>query len=119
MDCIYVLRNNKTNRSYVGRTYHPNKRFRQHMNLLKARTHPNNLMQYDFERFGVDSFEFEVVLEKENLGRTYAEGEWMKKLKTYDPRYGYNFNDPYFRKNGNKPTINLINCMAKDGLIAI
>lgn len=95
MEYIYVLTNKITGRKYVGRSCTPYKRFRQHVNSLKARRHTNELMQYDFERFGIDSFEMEIVDSSSNFTRTSLEGTWMLKLKSYDTRYGYNYKDPF------------------------
>lgn len=95
MEYIYVLTNKETGRKYVGRSCVPEKRFRQHVNALKARRHTNELMQYDFERFGIDSFEMEIVDSSRNFTRTSLEGSWMLKLRTYDTRYGYNYKDPF------------------------
>lgn len=103
MQYIYLLKNKCTNRVYVGRTVHPVQRFKQHRNHLRAGTHPCELMQEDFYKYGENSFEFEVVEENECFTRKNIEGAWMIKLKTYDKRYGYNYKDPFFlRRTGIK-----------------
>ena len=97
MEYIYVLTNKATGRKYVGRSHYPDRRFREHTTALKSRRHANELMQYDFERFGIDSFGMEIIDSSINFTRTSLEGAWMIKLKTYDTRYGYNYKDPFFR----------------------
>ena len=94
MQYIYLLKNNKTNRIYVGRTEYPDIRYRQHIAALKAKRHTNELMQQDFDLYGIDSFSFEIIDQAENFVRTGREKEWMFKLKTYDKRFGYNYKDP-------------------------
>lgn len=95
MEYIYLIKNNVTNRRYVGRTSSPSKRFKQHFTALVGKRHPNELMQYDFERFGIDSFETEILEVSDNFTRTSAEGKWMLEFKTYDTKYGYNYKDPF------------------------
>lgn len=95
MEYVYLLKNKKTNRIYVGRTQWPEIRFRQHMNALKSGKHNNELMQSDFDVFGEDSFYLEVVEQKEHLTRSGIEGMWMLRLRTYDKRFGYNYKDPF------------------------
>lgn len=106
MDYIYLLKNNKTKRIYVGRTCKPKNRLKNHLNNLRANRHTNELLQKDYNQYGECSFEFEVVESIENLTRTSVERDWMIKLKTYDPKYGYNFNAPIFFHRTGKRTKN-------------
>lgn len=106
MEFIYSIRNNATGRRYIGRSRSPEHRFKQHINALKGRRHSNELMQYDFERFGIDSFELEVLEESEHLTRTGVEGKWIVKLGSYDTKLGYNYKDPYVWSRHGFPTKN-------------
>ena len=67
MQYIYLLKNNITNRIYVGRTGRPELRFRQHISALKSNRHTNELMQQDFNMYGVDSFSMEIVEQSEPI----------------------------------------------------
>ena len=95
MQYVYLLKNNVTNRIYVGRTHSPEFRLRQHMSALRSNRHTNELMQTDFNTYGEHTFSFEVVDKKENLTRSGIEGLWILKLKTYDKKHGYNYKDPF------------------------
>lgn len=96
---VYLLKNIQT-----GRSCHPDLRLRQHMNNLKAKKHPIQLMQSDFNKFGEKSFEFEIVDKFKEFTRNDSEIQWMMKLKTYDEKYGYNYKDPHFLYRGRIPT---------------
>lgn len=95
MDYVYLLKNKVTKRIYVGRTCCPQRRYRQHITALKAQRHKNELMQLDFNTYGEETFEMEVVEKHENVTRKGIEGKWMLKLRTYDRKYGYNYKDPF------------------------
>lgn len=105
MEFIYLIKNKANGKIYVGRTRKFFNRKKLHLNGLRAGRHPNRIMQDDFNMYGEESFEFEVVEESEKgFGRTCIEKQWMIKLKTYDVNYGYNCNDPCFMHRGCKPT---------------
>ena len=106
MENIYLLRNKANGKVYVGRTSKFNFRKKLHINNLRANRHTNKMLQDDFNSYGEENFEFEIVEESEKgFGRSHIEHNWMKKLKTYDSSFGYNIKDPYFFNNG-KPTKN-------------
>lgn len=108
MDYVYLLKNSVTKRIYVGRTRCPETRFKIHMSQLRGNRHKNELLQSDFNMYGEQSFEIEVVEQNENLTRKGIEGGWMLKLKTYDKRYGYNYKDPFIWSNKGKTTKNVV-----------
>ena len=89
---IYMLYNFANNKIYVGHTVHPEIRKRDHINALRRGSHPNKEMQADFDKFG-DVFFFTIIEEKCGFREKSNEYEWMRKLKTYDERYGYNTHD--------------------------
>lgn len=95
MQYIYLLKNKRTHRIYVGRSHNPYHRFKQHMYALKADRHTIELMQEDFNLYGEDSFCMEIVGESADRVRNAIEGKWMIRLRTYDRRLGYNYKDPY------------------------
>lgn len=106
---IYLLKCISNGKCYVGRTTKPRFRKKLHINNLKANRHINKLMQEDFNKYGENHFVFEIVEErasgdKHNHRNPTREQEWMIKLKTYDKRFGYNYNDPCFMHRGEVPT---------------
>ena len=53
---VYVFKNIKTGRFYVGESENVGKRLYGHLECLHAGTHKRKLMQDDFNNFGIDSF---------------------------------------------------------------
>lgn len=94
MEYIYMIENLVNHRKYIGRTSKFQNRIKLHKNNLIANRHPNKLLQEDFNNYGIDNFIFSILEQKECLGRTNLEREWILKFKTYDTRYGYNQRDP-------------------------
>ena len=110
---IYLVVCTATKRIYVGRSEHQ-KRPRSHLNALRGGRHHIKLMQHDFDTFGEDSFSFTIIQggdlsfnyecrttnEKLRCGRpaydAESEKEWMVRLRTGDPHFGYNYLDPIF-----------------------
>lgn len=90
---VYVLTHIYTGKKYVGKTIDPEKRVLDHMSALRRGVHPNKAMQADFDKYHGD---YRLAIVEEAFGhKAYrAEKKWMRKLMTYDERYGYNFNDP-------------------------
>lgn len=103
---IYAIQHCQTGRIYVGRTNWLDRRLKAHFNSLKNNTHPNELMQSDYNEFGNDFevFVLEVVEDKYPTRRD-AEHKWMDKLGTGDPKVGYNYKDPYFTHQSPVPEI--------------
>lgn len=91
----YSIKCTENNKTYVGRTVSLRNRLRQHRNALKIGTHQNKGLQEDYNRFGADSFVFKI--ETVSRYRTDSEEEYMRKYRSYDPRYGYN-NDALAKK---------------------
>lgn len=54
-------------------------------------------MQEDFNNYG-DNYSFFVLDVIEKWEDRHKEQEWMKKLKTNDPKVGYNRRDWYFTR---------------------
>lgn len=104
MQYIYLLKNDVTKRVYVGRSYRPDYRYRQHINSLKAKRHTNEQMQRDFEDYGEKSFFMEIVESAETFTGKGIEGKWILKMKSFDRRYGYNYKDPFVVTRTGKPT---------------
>ena len=97
---IYAIQHCPTGRIYVGRTTSLEQRLRAHFLSLKNNSHPNELMQSDYNDFGNDYevFILEIVEDKYPIKRD-AEYKWMDELNTGDQRVGYNYKDPHFKQS--------------------
>lgn len=92
---VYVLTQTNTGKKYVGRTANPTKRKENHLRALRGGYHNNKEMQEDFNKYHGE-YRFEVIgYDNHNNGTGFQslEKQTMIRLKTYDPRYGYNSHD--------------------------
>ena len=89
---VYVLTHIFTGKKYVGKTVDPEMRVIAHVSALTKGTHTNKAMQADFDKYHGD-YRFSIVEEVMGPKVYDAEKKWMRKLKTYDERYGYNYKD--------------------------
>ena len=89
---VYAIQHNKTGKIYVGSTQDVEARLAAHIRLLRKGVHHNPYLQKDFDEYGEDFSVFEVD-RIETYKENYKEYEWMKKLNTVDPEYGYNKDD--------------------------
>ena len=63
---IYCIRNKINNKKYIGATYNKRgykSRWNSHINKLKNNKHENNSLQYDFNKYGLESFKFTIIEE--------------------------------------------------------
>lgn len=59
---VYLIRNKQNNKLYVGSTQRSlYGRLTQHKSALKRNCHPNKQIQADYNLFGVDNFEIELL----------------------------------------------------------
>jgi group I intron endonuclease len=58
---VYIIRNLIDGNCYVGASLYPPQRHKKHLNLLKLHKHPNYLLQYACNQFGLDAFIFEIL----------------------------------------------------------
>ena len=93
---VYAIRHNKTNRVYVGSSSRVDNRFKEHMCALRNGRHSVEDMQADFEKYGED-YSFTVLDEIATYEDRLKEYDWMKKYRSYDKQFGYNYKDYAFR----------------------
>lgn len=88
MQGIYMIRNIKNDKKYIGSSKNIEERWQQHQSALKNNGHTNKL-QYAYNKYGEDSFEY-VVLEEVDSSNLLLikEKEWIDKYNSvFD---GYN-----------------------------
>ena len=64
---------------------------------MRGNHHCNKDMQDDFNKFGELAFTFEMVDYVTKSGAESEEYEWMRRLRTFDSRNGYNNRDRAMR----------------------
>lgn len=96
---------------YVGQSVNVALRFRDHKGSLRRGNHHNQIMQYLFNKYGVDSFSFEILEEVDRDLLDEVEAWWLKEMVGYNrvcnfsksptaPMRGLKFSDDHRRKLG-------------------
>lgn len=95
---VFQIRNTVNEKVFIGSTLNLPGIFNRHEFQLKMGGHPNKILQADWNVFGAENFEFEILEEvfpRENPDYDYAadlevlEDLWLEKLEPYGER-GYN-----------------------------
>lgn len=84
---IYCIVNNKY---YVGYSKNLKKRIGQHKLRLKKNIHQNIFLQNAYNKYGKDTFEFEILETCEEQYLCSLEHYWCNMLNTHNDKYGYN-----------------------------
>lgn len=97
---IYCIRNKINNKKYIGQTSEKRgykHRIHKHKNQLINNKHYNKNLQEDFNKYGMDNFEFFILDEftfsdKELLKNALTDREkyYIKLFNTEDDKRGYN-----------------------------
>lgn len=89
---VYAIKHIPTGKIYVGSTKNVKLRVSAHMNALNRGDHIVPEMQSDHDIFGND-YSVSILDEIVEYEQKTKEYEWMVRLRTYDPRFGYNMHD--------------------------
>ena len=89
MGYIYMIRNKKTGKAYIGETIRDaTYRWKQHIQCIKSK-HGCPALRDAFIKYGIDSFEFKVLIICFDEDRFVYEKEYIAKYNTQIPN-GYN-----------------------------
>lgn len=99
MICIYSITNKINGRVYVGQTINFIRRRRQHLTLLRKNECPIHDLQNDFNIYGENNFEFEVLINCNKEELDFLEKIYIKELNAFKDNGGYNLT------NGGKKNI--------------
>ena len=82
---IYKITNTVTGDFYIGSSKNVKKRWTAHKSPSRWNEHPNCPMYLDFQKYGIDKFEFQVLAEVEANKLKETEQEFIETLKpTYN-----------------------------------
>ena len=84
---VYKITNTVTNDFYIGSSKDVKKRWNEHKCKSVWKNCPNNPMYLDMQRYGVDKFVFEVLVEAEESFLKETEQQFIETLK---PTYNSN-----------------------------
>ena len=97
---IYQIKNKETDKTYIGATTAFPSRRNKHKSLLRKGIHRNPTLQEDYNKYGLDVFEFEVIeehpcdtdfkilekIEEETIKRLLTEGKELYNTILYSTR---------------------------------
>ena len=91
---IYIIKCIGNGKSYVGSAISANKRKKHHYHWLEHGKHGNPILQRSWNKYGQESFIFEIVEECSADDRWERENHWMSDLDTLAPN-GFNMQDAF------------------------
>lgn len=99
---VYALIHEPSGKKYIGSSSKVAKRFRVHLSQLKHGAHHNRELQADYDLQG-GPISLIILDEVRSFDDRDKEYQWMKRLKTFDPRFGYNCRDPKWPETRETP----------------
>lgn len=94
MECIYIIKNFKNDKIYIGQTKQDlKKRFRQHINEAydENRKRYKSCLSRAIRKYGKEYFDIATLAEvKEGDDIDIIEGHYIDLYSATDPKYGYN-----------------------------
>lgn len=87
---IYCIKNQVNDKKYIGQSIHLAERLSWHRQALNRGDHHNKHLQNAWNKYGENSFEFDVVCECDEDQLDEYERNYIHENKTTDERYGYN-----------------------------
>lgn len=93
MKGIYQIKNTINNKIYIGSSITVEIRLKTHKKQLRNNYHFNNYLQREVNKYGLENFEFSVLLILDSITRkelVKKEKEIVLKLNTIDAEIGYN-----------------------------
>jgi len=87
---IYIIRNIKNNKAYIGSTVNIRKRFGHHKWALKYNKHSNLHLQRSWNLYGENNFEFSILEECKSDMLLVREDYFMECYKSRNTEFGFN-----------------------------
>lgn len=88
---IYRIKHIKSNKDYIGSAVNLRTRWNNHIGVLRNNKHHNSYLQNAFNKYGEDSFRFEIIEFVEDKTKLIErEQYWIDYYKVCDEKYGYN-----------------------------
>ena len=88
---VYMIKCLINGKVYIGKSNDVKRRWREHKSRLKRNNHENEKLQYDWNEYGEDNFEFKLIenYDNEEFG-IELEKKYINEYKSYDLNFGYN-----------------------------
>ena len=91
MGCgIYSILNTSNNKKYIGSSIKLENRKYKHFWMLLKQRHDNQYLQKSYNKYGKDSFIFEIIEECDPTMLVERENHYINFYNSSDPTFGYN-----------------------------
>jgi group I intron endonuclease len=99
---IYGIKNTIDGKWYIGQSIQIQSRQKHHCSSLEKKKHRNRYLQYAYNKYGKDSFEFHIleICSKKLLDS--KEISWIKRYKSNNDEFGYNLTNGGYTTRGYK-----------------
>lgn len=87
---IYKIKNTTNGKVYIGKTVNKDRRIKDHVWSLNLGRHCNSHLQNAWNKYGEESFVFEIIEKVGGLIVDHAEKWWINYYKSNFPANGYN-----------------------------
>lgn len=87
---IYEILNTNNQKRYIGQSIDIHRRWIQHRSELKNGCHSNEYLQFSWNKYGEDTFEFNILERCNEDELNEREVFYIQKFDTYNRSYGYN-----------------------------
>ncbi|WOF33042.1 NUMOD3 domain-containing DNA-binding protein (plasmid) [Bacillus subtilis] len=90
---MYVIKNIKNNKCYIGMSMNIERRKSLHFSGLRANRHENERLQNSFNKYGENNFEFEIIIQNDKFTKDelfHLEQMFIKIFNTIDRDIGFN-----------------------------
>jgi len=91
---IYKILNKINSKVYIGSATNIKKRWRDHRWYLNHNKHHNSHLQSSWNKYGINTFEFSILLECSIDELLDKEKEYIEKFNSFNNNFGYNMNEP-------------------------
>ena len=102
---VYMIKCLINGKVYIGKSNDVKRRWREHKSRLKRNNHENEKLQYDWNKYGEDNFEFKLIenYDNEEFG-IELEKKYINEYKSCDLNFGYNMTLGKGENRGEIPT---------------
>lgn len=84
---IYMIENKINNHVYIGQAVDIYERWKEHIRYLKRQCHVNNHLQYAWDKYGADNFQFIVIEECDEFELNAREIYWIAEKNAFFDGY--------------------------------
>lgn len=88
--CIYKITCLPTGKVYIGSAFNLKRRWKEHQYHLRRKTHHNIYLQNAWDKYGENTFLFEVIEECEKEILVGREQFWVNQYQSANPDLGFN-----------------------------